>query len=103
MIIHPYGDKKKGHIINVADEESYSFNDIIDTFLKSNSHPTRPVVRIPTYLIFLLTRMMGLLFSSKKAWIYGCHEKLASSLIFDNKRMLEKGFKPEHNLKTIFL
>jgi len=103
VLLNPYGYKKIGSIINVTDRDSYTFNDIIDTFLKSRTHPVRPVIQIPEYSIFLLTRIIGLMVSSKKDWIHGCYEKLASSLIFDNNKMLEKGFMPKHDLKTIFL
>ena len=103
IILNPSIYRKTGQIINVTDKDPYTFNDIIDTFLQSRTHPVRPVIRIPEYSIFLVTRILGLMLPSKKDWIHGCYEKLASSLIFDNNKMLEKGFMPKHDLKTIFL
>lgn len=95
-------DEKKVNIFNVTDHKPYTFNNIIKTFLKSSSHPVRPIMRIPTSSVLLLTRIMGLFFPKKQEWIHGCYEKLASSLIFDNRKMLKTGFEPKYNLKAIY-
>jgi nucleoside-diphosphate-sugar epimerase len=95
-------DTEKVEIINVTDKEPFTFTKIIDTFLKSSSHPVRPVITIPITAVSLLTRIIGLLFPDKREWIYGCYEKLASSLIFDNKKMLNTGFEPKYNVKAIY-
>jgi len=104
FIISDSEDKKnKVDIVNVTDAEPYEFNRIIRIFLKSLSHPVRPVVRIPTSAIFLLTRIAGLFLPGKREWIHASYEKLASSLIFDNTKMVKTGFKPKHNLETVYL
>ena len=52
--------------------------------------------------ICLASRIAGGLFSDKRKWFHSCYEKLASSLVFDNEKMLKRGFKPRHSLETIF-
>jgi len=95
-------DEKNVKIFNVTDQKPYTFNSIIKTFLKSSSHPVRPVMRIPTSSVLFMTRIMGLLFPGKREWLHGCYEKLASSLIFDNRKMLKTGFEPKYSLESIF-
>ena len=89
-------------IMNICDAEPYEFNEIIQVFKKSNLHPNRPILRMPLSFVWLATRIFGLFCGSKKKWIYSAYDKLASSLVFDNTKMLETGFKPQHSLQTIF-
>ncbi len=96
-------NENKVRIINITDPEPYDFNRIIRVFLKSWSHPVRPVIKIPASAVFLITRIAGLFFPKKREWIHACYEKLASSLIFDNTKMLKTGFKPKHNMETVYL
>jgi len=96
-------NENKVQIINATDAKSYEFNKIIRIFLKSLTHPVRPVIKIPASAVFLITRIAGLFFPKKREWIDACYEKLASSLIFDNTKMLKTGFKPKHNLETVYL
>ena len=88
-------------IINVCDSQPYTFNQIIEIFKKSHRCPKRLVVFIPLFFVFVLTRIGGLLMPSKKSWIHSCYDKLASSLVFDNKAMLETGFVPPYSLETV--
>lgn len=89
-------------IFNICDRNPYSFREIITTFRQSRKQPSRPVVICPLFLIFIATRIAGLLFPSKKDWLHAVHEKLAISLVFDNKRMLATGFTPVHDLKAVY-
>lgn len=91
------------NIFNVCDEKPYKFKELIRVFKQSEYHPDRFVVRAPLSLVWLTTRLAGLLLRSKRQWLYSCYDKLAYSLVFDNKRMLATGFKPKHNLKSVFL
>jgi len=90
------------HVYNVCDEKPYSFKLIIETFKKSHYHPDRFVVTVPLPLVWLLTRMAGLVFKSKRKWLHSCYDKLANDLVFDNHRMLATGFKPKHTLESVF-
>lgn len=89
-------------IFNVCDDHAYTFNDMIHVFRQASIYPVRPVIRIPLFPVFLGTRLFGILFSKQREWFHACYEKLASDLIFDNKKMLGTGFKPRHSLKSIF-
>jgi hypothetical protein len=53
-------------------------------------------------VVWFATRIAGSLLPDKRKWIHSCYEKLASSLVFDNEKMLRTGFRPMHSLKTIF-
>ena len=88
--------------INVCDAEAYEFNRIIEVFKKSAIRPSRPVVFVPLSAVWFATRITGYLFPGKKNWLHSCYEKLASSMIFDNTKMLKTGFKLRHSLQTIF-
>ena len=89
-------------IFNVCDAEPYKFNTIIQVFKNSGIRPNRPIVPIPLSIVWLLTRIAGFLLPKKKKWLHSGYEKLASSLVFDNTKMLKTGFKPVHTLETIF-
>jgi nucleoside-diphosphate-sugar epimerase len=90
-------------IMNVCDAEPYEFNKIINVFKTSELFSDCPTIRIPLPIIWLSTRMAGVFARNKKKWIHSFYDKLASSLVFDNSKMLQIGFKPRHTLETIFL
>jgi len=91
------------NIFNVCDLNPYSFKEIINIFKKSDLKPERLVIRLPLSLVWLATRLAGFVIKSKRSWIYSCYDKVAKDLVFDNTKMLETSFKPEKNLKDIFL
>lgn len=91
------------NIYNVCDEKAYKFKEMIEVFKKSEYHPDRIVVRVPLFFVWIATRLAGLVLRSKRQWLHSCYDKLAYSLVFDNKKMLDTGFKPKHNLKSVFL
>ncbi len=97
------GNDERGRlrVFNVCDAEPYEFNTIIRVFKKSGIRPNIPVIHIPLFLVWFATRIAGVFFPKKREWIHSCYEKLASDLIFDNKKMLETGFRPRHTLETI--
>lgn len=88
--------------MNVCDAEAYDFNRIIEVFRKSVFHPNKPVISVPLSPVWIATRVAGAFFPGKKSWFHSCYDKLASDLVFDNRRMLETGFRPRHSLETIF-
>jgi hypothetical protein len=90
-------------IFNVCDTEAYEFNRVIQVFKKSGIRPNRPVISVPLSFVWLATRFAGLIFRNKKEWIHSGYDKLASDLVFDNRKMLETGFRPIHALETIFI
>ncbi len=114
FLVHEYrrvsqtnGDKnnlsnRRNLRINVCDAEPYKFNTIIQVFKNSGIRPNRPIVPIPLSIVWLLTRIAGILFAKKRKWLHSCYEKLAQDLVFDNTRMLNTGFTPKHTLETIF-
>lgn len=91
------------NIYNVCDEQSYTFNTIIETFKRSPYHPDRFVLNVPLPLVWLATRMAGLVFKGKRQWLHSCYDKLAKDLVFDNRRMLATGFRPKQTLESVFL
>jgi nucleoside-diphosphate-sugar epimerase len=90
-------------IMNVCDENPYRFGEIIHIYKNSNIYSSRPTITIPLSLVWFATRFIAFIYSNKKKWIHSCYNKLALDLTFDNSRMLATGFKPRHNLKTIFI
>ena len=91
------------NIFNISDKKSYKFEEMIRVFKQSKHHPDRFVAKVPLGLVWIVTRLMGLILRSKRQWLHSCYDKLAYSIVFDNKRMLDTGFKPKHNLESVFL
>ncbi len=89
-------------IMNVSDTEAYAFNRIIQVYRESGIQASGPVIRIPLWAVYMATRVAGMIFCDKRGWLHSCYDKLASSLIFDNSRMLDTGFSPRHSLDTVF-
>jgi len=89
-------------ILNICDVEPYKLDNIIEVFKKSGIRPNRPVISVPLIAVWLATRIAGLFFPSSKSWLHSGYNKLASSLVFDNGKMMGTGFKPIHSLETIF-
>ncbi|MCD4723109.1 MAG: NAD-dependent epimerase/dehydratase family protein [Desulfobacula sp.] len=91
------------NIINVSDERPYSFNEIIETFQKTKYQPKRKVINIPLYFVELPITFIALLLKNKSVWVHSFYNKLANDLVFDNKRMLDTGFKHKVSLRSIFI
>ncbi len=91
------------NIVNICDEKPYKFKEIISVFKNSVYQPNRVVLKIPLALVWMATRLAGLLLWSKRKWLHSCYNKLAGSLVFDNKLMLDTGFKPINSIKSVFL
>ena len=90
------------NIINVCDKKPYKFKEIITVFKKSDYHPNRLVFTVPLSFVWIATRLAGLVFRNKSQWLHSCYDKLAYSLVFDNKRMLGTGFKHRYSLESVF-
>jgi nucleoside-diphosphate-sugar epimerase len=88
--------------INVCDAKAYDFNTIIEVFKRSRIRPNRPVICVPLPPVWLATRIAGSLFPDKRNWLHSCYDKLAYDLVFDNGKMMERGFRPKHSVETIF-
>jgi nucleoside-diphosphate-sugar epimerase len=95
-------DHKNPQIFNVCDAKPYDFNQIIRVLKKSGIYPKRPVIPAPLPAVWIATRIASGFFPSKRRWIHSCYDKLASNLVFDNKKMLGTGFNPRHSLETVF-
>jgi len=93
---------RHSNLYNVCDERSYSFNKIIEIFKSSKQHQDKPVLIIPLPIVWILTRIGGLILKSKRSWLHSCYDKLAKDLVFDNTKMLMTGFKPIQTLKEVF-
>ncbi len=99
---HRAGRLTQIKIFNVCDAESYEFNTIIRILRKSGICPNRPAIPVPLPVVWIATRIAGVLLPNKRNWLHSCYDKLNSSLIFDNGKMLGTGFKPRHSLETVF-
>ncbi len=91
------------NIVNVCDEKPYNFKEIISVFKNSVYQPNRVTLKIPLAFVWLTIRLAGLVFWSKRIWLHSCYNKLAYSLVFDNKQMLNTGFKPIYSIRSVFL
>ena len=89
-------------IMNVCDMHPYEFNRIINVYKTSGVFANRLTVSVPLRVVWLLSRMAGLVLPEKRKWIYSGYDKLASSLVFDNTSMLSTGFVPKHDLESVF-
>ena len=95
-------DKRNMEIMNVSDAKPYSFYEIIQAVKNSGLYPKKPTVSIPLPAIWAVTRIAGFFIRNQKQWLHSCYEKVASDLVFDNSRMLQTGFKPQHTLNSVF-
>lgn len=102
IIDQKIGDKYF-NIYNVCDESSYSFNKLIKTFRKVKKNPNRPIITIPLIIVWVVTRMAGLIIPKKKKWLHSCYDKLSIDLEFNNDKMLKTGFRPNENIETVIL
>ena len=89
--------------MNVCDSEPYEFDKIIKIFKKAGIGSNKLVIFIPLFIVWIVTRLGGMLFFKKKKWIHSCYDKLAGDLVFDNRKMMEMGFRPRHSLETVFI
>jgi len=90
------------NILNVCDIDAYEFNKIIQVFKNSRIRPKRPVISVPLPVVWFATRIAGALFPNKRNWLHSGYDKLTSSLVFNNEKMLRTGFRPRHSLETVF-
>jgi nucleoside-diphosphate-sugar epimerase len=102
LIDHETSVDDRAIILNVCDIKPYTFHEIMDAFRRSELYPSRPVFAVPLQFILFATKLAGYCYPSKKEWIHACYKKLASSLIFDNTRMLKTGFMPIFSLENIY-
>lgn len=96
-------DRQFCNITNVCDEQPYSFNEIIGVFQKTRHQPRRMVVDIPLHIVGMPALMMGGLLKNQAPWIRSFYYKLAKDSVFDNKKMLDTGFKPRWSLSSVFI
>jgi len=101
-LVHGLKHNQRIDIFNVCDEKTYNFNQIIRTFKAFDAHHNQPVISLPLPIVWLTTRMAGILFFQKRKWFYSCYDKLSSNQVFDNKKMFSTGFEPKYSLQTIF-
>ncbi len=90
-------------IINICDEKPYQFKEIISIFKQSEYQPDRLILTIPLFFVKIVTILAGLVYKNKRKWLHSCYNKLAFSLVFDNSKMLNTGFKNKQSLITVFL
>ena len=89
-------------IMNVCDLHPYEFNRIIAAYKNSGMFANRPRISVPLQIVWLLSRMAGLVLPGKRKWLHSGYDKLASSLVFDNQAMLGTGFVPRYDLESVF-
>ncbi len=94
-------EKKETSIVNICDMEPYDFSTILGIYKKSHKKPNRPVVTVPLFIVYLGTRLGGLIFFKYKKWIYGCYEKVGGSLVYDSSKMNDMGFYPKHSMYSV--
>jgi nucleoside-diphosphate-sugar epimerase len=89
-------------IFNVCDVKPYTFHEVMNVFRRSGLYPSGPVFAVPLPFILVATKLAAFCRPSQKKWIHACYKKVASSLVFDNTRMLGTGFAPLYSLKDIY-
>lgn len=103
IVLSDDDDEDQIHVMNVTDAEPYAFNRVIKVFMKSHTQPRRPAVRVPLSVVFVLSRLCGWVVPGRREWFHSAYKKLASSLIFDNTKMLQSGYRPRHDLESVFI
>ncbi len=94
---------KSCSVFNVTDREPSSFNEIINTFKASEYQPTGRTVKVPLWFVWMLTRIAGLIVKDKMPLALSFYDKLAKDSVFNNKKMLNTGFKPKYTFNSVFL
>ncbi len=95
-------NRKYCNIFNITDKIPCSFNTIIQIFIMSEYQPVRRIIKVPLWLVWVATRMFGLLVRNEMELVHSFYDKLAKDLIFDNKKMLGAGFNPKHTVKSVY-
>lgn len=90
-------------VMNICDNNPYTFNDIIDVFQKTTDYPQKPLVTIPLFLVRWPVNTLARFPGNNPEWIYSFYNKLAKDQVFDNKRMSGTGFKPRWGLESVFI
>ena len=100
--IKEFNSIKKTLVINVCDNEPYSFSMIISVFKKYREPNRKPTINFPLPLVWVFTRFLGLFLIGKKEWLHSCYDKLANDLVFNTTKMKYLGFKHGYTLNSIF-
>lgn len=91
-----------GKVFNIADDEIYSFNDLLNFFRELVGN--RITIKIPKCIVYLGIKLVSLIFSRRKEKLLSIYYKL----IKDNIYSIEKakkyfGYNPKWNFKNTIL
>jgi nucleoside-diphosphate-sugar epimerase len=80
-----------GQTFNVADAQTYSQKEILQTYINALNRPGL-IVRIPAILLRLLINVLSILQPSQKRIYQSYFQKLAGETVFDIRKIMAEGY-----------
>ena len=96
------GEVSFGEVFNIADNQVYSFNDLLNYFRKLIGN--RITIKIPGCIVHLGIKLLSLIFSGRKERLLSIYYKLTKDNIYSIEKAKKfLGYEPEWNLENIIL
>ena len=91
-----------GKVFNIADNQVYSFNDLLNYFRKLIGN--RITIKIPECIVHLGIKLLSLIFSGRKERLLSIYYKLTKDNIYSIEKAKKfLGYKPEWNFENTIL
>ena len=96
------GEVSLGEVFNIADNQVYSFNDLLNYFRKLIGN--RITIKIPECIVLLGIKLLSLIFSGRKERLLSIYYKLTKDNIYSiEKAKKYLGYDPEWNFENTIL
>jgi len=96
------GEVSFGEVFNIADNQVYSFNDLLNYFRKLIGN--RITIKIPECIVHLGIKLLSLLFSGRKERLLSIYYKLTKDNIYSIEKAKKfLGYDPEWNFENTIL
>jgi len=96
------GEVSFGEVFNIADNQVYSFNDLLNYFRKLIGN--RITIKIPEYILHLGVKFLSLIFPGRKERLLSTYYKLTKDNIYSIEKAKKfLGYDPEWNFENTIL
>jgi len=96
------GEVSFGEVFNIADNQVYSFNDLLNYFRKLIGN--RITIKIPECILYSGVKFLSLLFSERKERLLSIYYKLTKDNIYSIEKAKKfLGYEPEWNFENTIL
>jgi len=96
------GEVSFGEVFNIADNQVYSFNDLLNYFRKLIGN--RITIKIPECIVHLGIKLLSLIFSGRKERLLSIYYKLTKDNIYSIEKAKKfLGYEPEWNFENTIL